>query len=99
MPIPPGFRRADGTHANVTGQYHAKSGYLFARGQNILEKMEDHDADQKRRRKINPAYPFVDQAEWQLAEFLAQRLTQTDINKFLKLDWVSSIFAICVVLS
>ncbi|KAG1853181.1 hypothetical protein DFJ58DRAFT_716523 [Suillus subalutaceus] len=31
--------------------------------------------------------PFVDQAEWQLAEFLVQRLTQTDINKFLKLDW------------
>ncbi|KAG2044659.1 hypothetical protein BDR03DRAFT_929799 [Suillus americanus] len=49
--------------------------------------MEDHDADQKRRREINPSYPFVDQAEWQLAEFLAQRLTQTNINKFLKLDW------------
>lgn len=56
--------------------------------------MEDHDADQTRRRKINPSYPFTDQAEWQLAEFLVQRLTQTDINKFLKLDWVSSV--ICV---
>ncbi|KAG1753656.1 uncharacterized protein EDB91DRAFT_1234095 [Suillus paluster] len=29
-------------------------------------------------------------AEWQLAEFLIQRLTQTDINKFLKLDWFKS---------
>ncbi|KAG1804964.1 uncharacterized protein HD556DRAFT_1283310 [Suillus plorans] len=49
--------------------------------------MEDHDPDQKRRRAINPSYPFVDQAEWQLAEFIVQRLTKTDINKFLKLDW------------
>ncbi|KAG1807705.1 hypothetical protein EV424DRAFT_1543759 [Suillus variegatus] len=87
LPIPPGFRRADNTQAGVTGQYHARSGYLFGWGRNILEKMKDHDADQKRRRKINPLYPFVDQAEWQLAEFIAQRLTQTDINKFLKLDW------------
>ncbi|KAG2124381.1 hypothetical protein DEU56DRAFT_873315 [Suillus clintonianus] len=53
--------------------------------------MEDHDSDQKRCRAINSSYPFVDQAEWQLAEFLIQRLTQTDINKFLKLDWVSTL--------
>lgn len=97
LPIPPGFRRADNTQAGVTGQYHARSGYLFGWGRNILEKMKDHDADQKRRRKINPLYPFVDQAEWQLAEFIAQRLTQTDINKFLKLDWVSSTVTVFVV--
>ncbi|KAG1839886.1 hypothetical protein DFJ58DRAFT_845540 [Suillus subalutaceus] len=49
--------------------------------------MEDHDPDQKRRRAINPSYPFVDQAEWQLAEFIVQQLNKTDVNKFLKLDW------------
>ncbi|KAG2357812.1 hypothetical protein BDR07DRAFT_1296735, partial [Suillus spraguei] len=67
--------------------YHSKSGYLFGQGQNILQEMEDHDSDQKRRRTINSSYPFVDQAEWQLAKFLVQQLTQTDINRFLKLDW------------
>ncbi|KAG2116454.1 uncharacterized protein F5147DRAFT_743089 [Suillus discolor] len=87
LPIPPAFQRGDNNREEVTGQYHPKSGYIFGRGRNILQEMEDHDLDQKRRRAINPSYPFVDQAEWQLAEFLVQRLTQTDINKFLKLDW------------
>ncbi|KAG2144136.1 uncharacterized protein EDB93DRAFT_1105038 [Suillus bovinus] len=87
LPIPPAFQRGDNDREEVTGQYHSKSGYIFGRGRNILQEMEDHDLDQKRRRAINPSYPFVDQAEWQLAEFLVQRLTQTDINKFLKLDW------------
>ncbi|KAG2113016.1 uncharacterized protein F5147DRAFT_744309 [Suillus discolor] len=87
LPIPPAFQWGDNNREEVTGQYHPKSGYIFGRGRNILQEMEDHDLDQKRRRAINPSYPFVDQAEWQLAEFLVQRLTQTDINKFLKLDW------------
>ncbi|KAG1837488.1 hypothetical protein F4604DRAFT_1885724 [Suillus subluteus] len=87
LPVPPAFQRGGSGQEEVTGQYHSKSGYLFGRGQNILQKMEDHDPDQKRRREINPSYPFVDQAEWQLAEFIVQQLNKTDVNKFLKLDW------------
>ncbi|KAG2127113.1 hypothetical protein DEU56DRAFT_915826 [Suillus clintonianus] len=90
LPVPPAFQRGDNNREEVTGQYHSKSGYLFGRGRNVLQEMEDHDSDQGRRRAINSSYPFVDQAEWQLAEFLIQRLTQTDINKFLKLDWFKS---------
>ncbi|KAG2076450.1 hypothetical protein BDR04DRAFT_1114043 [Suillus decipiens] len=88
LPIPPAFKRGNNDQEEVTGQYHPKSGYLFRRGQNILQEMEDHDSDQKCRREINPSYPFVDQAEWQLAKFLVQWLMQTDINKFLRLDWL-----------
>ncbi|KAG2363876.1 hypothetical protein BDR07DRAFT_1450527 [Suillus spraguei] len=87
VPVPPDFKQGDQDQEDITGQYHPKSGYLFGRGRNILQEMKDHDPDQKHRRAITSSYPFADQAEWQLAEFLHQRLTQTDINKFLKLDW------------
>ncbi|KAG1726930.1 hypothetical protein EDB19DRAFT_1897601 [Suillus lakei] len=90
LPIPPPFQQGNNNGEEVTGQYHSKSGYIFGWARNILQEMEDHDPDQKHRRAINTSYPFVDQAEWQLAEFLVQRLTQTDINKFLKLDWFKS---------
>ncbi|KAG1877321.1 hypothetical protein F4604DRAFT_1924397 [Suillus subluteus] len=87
LPVPPAFQQGGSGQEEVTGQHHSKSGYLFGRGQNILQKMEDHDPDQKRHRAINPSYPFVDQAKWQLAEFIVQPLNKTDVNKFLKLDW------------
>ncbi|KAG1857135.1 hypothetical protein F4604DRAFT_1883077 [Suillus subluteus] len=87
LPVPPAFQQGGSGQEEVTSQHHSKSGYLFGWGQNILQKMEDHDPDQKRRRAINPSYPFVDQAEWQLAEFIVQRLNKMDVNKFLKLDW------------
>ncbi|KAG2357121.1 hypothetical protein BDR07DRAFT_1453197 [Suillus spraguei] len=39
------------------------------------------------RRKINTYYPFHDKGEWELGRFLVENLTQTQINKFLKLKW------------
>ncbi|KAG2100377.1 uncharacterized protein F5147DRAFT_747111 [Suillus discolor] len=38
-------------------------------------------------RKINTYYPFHDEGEWELARFLVENLTQTQIDKFLKLKW------------
>ncbi|KAG1791079.1 uncharacterized protein HD556DRAFT_1433078 [Suillus plorans] len=40
------------------------------------------------RRRHAPFYPFQDQAEFDLAKFLCERLTQSDMERFLKLDWV-----------
>ncbi|KAG2039998.1 hypothetical protein BDR03DRAFT_932839 [Suillus americanus] len=54
------------------------------------------------RRKINTYYPFHDEGEWELGRFLVENLTQTQIDKFLKLkpsftskdqllDWVDAL--------
>lgn len=40
------------------------------------------------RRCHTPFYPFQDQAEFELGKFLCERLTQSDIDRFLKLEWV-----------
>ncbi|KIK11804.1 hypothetical protein PISMIDRAFT_68816, partial [Pisolithus microcarpus 441] len=34
--------------------------------------------------------PFQSRAEWRLGKFLAENLTQAQINAFLKLDWLDS---------
>lgn len=54
----------------------------------MLDRLdEDEYAD---RRKENPYYPFEDEGEWDLGRFLVENLNQTQINKFLKLKWVSA---------
>ncbi|KAG1897870.1 uncharacterized protein F5891DRAFT_1129793 [Suillus fuscotomentosus] len=40
------------------------------------------------RRHNTPFYPFQDQAEFELGKFLCERFTQSDIDRFLKLEWV-----------
>ncbi|KAG1834896.1 hypothetical protein EV424DRAFT_1468487 [Suillus variegatus] len=35
-----------------------------------------------------PFYPFQDQAEFDLAKFICEHLTQSDMEQFLKLEWV-----------
>ncbi|KAG2353017.1 hypothetical protein BDR07DRAFT_1383624 [Suillus spraguei] len=40
------------------------------------------------RRHYAPFYPFQDQAEFELGKFLCERLTQSDMERFLKLEWV-----------
>ncbi|KAF8834797.1 hypothetical protein BDN67DRAFT_914181 [Paxillus ammoniavirescens] len=42
--------------------------------------------------KDNPYFPFTGVAEWSLAKFLTENLTQAQINCFLKLQWVCYIF-------
>jgi hypothetical protein len=71
---------------HVSGQYHPSSGYIFGKAPNILEAME---SDQFAYRRVNtPFYPFQDQAEFELGKFLCERLTQSDVDRFLKLEWV-----------
>ncbi|KAG1726841.1 hypothetical protein EDB19DRAFT_1943827 [Suillus lakei] len=40
--------------------------------------------------EANPYYPFHDEGKWQLGKFLVEHLTQTHINKFLKLKWFNT---------
>ncbi|KAI5999784.1 hypothetical protein F5J12DRAFT_906677 [Pisolithus orientalis] len=46
-----------------------------------------HDGPLKQEREINVYYPFQSQAEWSLAKFLMENLTQTQIKRFLTLPW------------
>ncbi|KAG1718386.1 hypothetical protein EDD22DRAFT_983580 [Suillus occidentalis] len=39
------------------------------------------------RRKFNTYYPFQDEGEWELGRFLVENLTQTQIDRFLRLKW------------
>ncbi|KAG1741973.1 hypothetical protein EDB19DRAFT_1895005 [Suillus lakei] len=75
-----------GRKDHVFGQYHPSSGYIFGKAPNILEAMEN---DQFAYRQRNaPFYPFQDQAEFELGKFLCERLMQSDMEQFLKLEWV-----------
>ncbi|KAG1852290.1 hypothetical protein DFJ58DRAFT_716614 [Suillus subalutaceus] len=47
--------------------------------------MQDHPLQQAR--KTNVWYPFDGPGEWSLVKFLVENLSQTQIDKFLKLDW------------
>ncbi|KAG2131511.1 hypothetical protein BD769DRAFT_1627765 [Suillus cothurnatus] len=71
-----------------TGHCHPHSGYIFGTGKNMLDKLEDDEYAY--RRKENPYYPFHDGGEWQLGKFLVENLTQTQIDKFLKLKWFNT---------
>ncbi|KAG1720172.1 hypothetical protein EDB19DRAFT_1965769 [Suillus lakei] len=54
----------------------------------MFDKLEDDE--HAYRRKANPYYPFHDEGEWQLGKFLVEHLTQTQIDKFLKLKWFNT---------
>ncbi|KAI5981111.1 hypothetical protein EDD15DRAFT_2560938 [Pisolithus albus] len=47
-------------------------------------------ADLYPERDQNPYFPFIDRDEWELGKFLYTHHTQTEINTFLKLRWVTS---------
>lgn len=85
MSIPPAFSRRPGE--SVTGQYHPTSGYLFGRGETLLDKLRKDPYEGHR--KLVPYYPFQDEGEWELAKFLSTHLTQAEMNEFLRLKWVS----------
>ncbi|KAG2085487.1 hypothetical protein BD769DRAFT_1632797 [Suillus cothurnatus] len=87
LPIPPAFRRGSQLNRH-TGRCHPHSGYIFGTGKNMLDKLEDDEYAY--RRKENPYYPFHDEGEWQLGKFLVENLTQTQIDKFLKLKWFNT---------
>ncbi|KAG2043528.1 hypothetical protein BDR03DRAFT_851704, partial [Suillus americanus] len=57
----------------------------FGVGKNLFDRLQEDEYDY--RRKINTYYPFHDKGEWELGRFLVENLTQTQIDKFLKLKW------------
>jgi len=72
-----------------TAQYHTLSGGTYGKSKNLLQQMED---DRNHKHHVhNPYYPFSGAAEWTLAKFLAENLTQAQVNRFLKLHWVLSL--------
>lgn len=80
--IPPvasqiGLRRIDHPHCPIS-----RPG-----GHNLLETMDlDQHADN---RKTNLFYPFADKMDWEVARFIHDTsLTQQQIDRFLKLDYV-----------
>jgi len=78
---PPSYGRS-----NSRAKYHERSGYTFSREPSTFEKM--NSGPFKQEREINLYYPFRSRAEWSLAKFLVDNLTQAQINKFLALPWV-----------
>jgi len=86
VPPPPAFRQGTG-EVGVEGEYHESSGYLYGNGPTLLDHLKTNEY--KRRRMHQVYYPFADEGEWELAKFLALRLTKSDISQFLKLRWVS----------
>ncbi|KIK78565.1 hypothetical protein PAXRUDRAFT_163667, partial [Paxillus rubicundulus Ve08.2h10] len=82
-PIPPAFYKHPGE--DIQDQYHTTSGYVYGRGATLLDKMK---TDQHERRREHVVYyPFADEGEWDLGNFLTKNLTQTAINEFLRLKW------------
>ena len=76
-----------GGECDQTAQYHPRSGVVYGRGENLFEKMQK--APYMTEREINVHYPFKSRAEWSLARFLVENFTQSQIDKFLSLPWVS----------
>jgi len=85
IPTPPAFRRGAG-ETNVTGQYHKDSGYVYGKGNTLLDRLKAHEYERCREHQVY--YPFADEGEWELAKFLALNLNKTQISQFLKLRWV-----------
>ncbi|EGN94685.1 hypothetical protein SERLA73DRAFT_96032 [Serpula lacrymans var. lacrymans S7.3] len=53
--------------------------------------MQEMESDQfSYRRKDQFYYPFQDRGEWELAKFMCECLMQSQMDRFLKLEWVSS---------
>ena len=48
--------------------------------------MKQHEYEPQRQE--NPYHPFSGRDEWELGKFLCDNFTQSQINTFLKLDWV-----------
>jgi len=90
VPVPLSFRQPAGFGEERTGRYHEKSGSIYGfQHPNTFQRMKDHDYETHRAHNVY--YPFSDREEWELAKFLSDNLNQGQINRFLKLLWVSGI--------
>ncbi|KAG2339690.1 hypothetical protein BDR05DRAFT_977659 [Suillus weaverae] len=89
LPVPQALQQPP-EQINLSAIYHPTSGYHYLLPdqpplQNIFQKMQSHPLQQAR--ETNIWYPFNGPGEWSLAKFLVENLSQTQIDKFLKLDW------------
>jgi hypothetical protein len=83
------LRGSHSSTSSTTGFCHPQSGYVYGVGKNLFDKLQDDQYDY--RRKINTYYPFQDEGEWELGRFLVESLTQTQIDRFLRLKWVGDL--------
>ncbi|KAG1900153.1 uncharacterized protein F5891DRAFT_1128621 [Suillus fuscotomentosus] len=74
-------------HARNNSQFHPDCKVLVHLHRPLLALIILNPDQYEYRRKINTYYPFHDEGEWELARFLVENLTQTQIDKFLKLKW------------
>ncbi|KIJ06771.1 hypothetical protein PAXINDRAFT_91492 [Paxillus involutus ATCC 200175] len=86
FPVPPALYRRHNDPI-ISGQYHPSSGFIYGRGETLLDKLKADENE--RRRKHAMYYPFRDDGEWDLGKFLAKHLTLSAINEFLQLKWVN----------
>lgn len=91
-PPPPSPISTEPPHINTTAtEYHPLSSYTYGSQENTFERV--HNDRFAHRRSDNPYYPFQGCEEWELARFLARSsLSQSEIDEFLKLRWVTSFY-------
>lgn len=78
--------------AGLQKQYHSnRSAYAYGTGgQNLLQQMDNDTYFAARRDSGNFHYPFASQDEWGLAHWLtSSSLPQSEVDAFLRLNWVS----------
>jgi hypothetical protein len=90
-PPPPPPPILEASAPSTFAEYHPHSSFCYGQGANTFERVQNDDF--ARRQGVNPYYPFKGQEEWELACFLARSsLSQTEIDEFLKLAWVTHSF-------
>jgi hypothetical protein len=67
-------------------RYHPNSSWEWGREQNTFEKMDDSEYGELRTKY--PYYPFRDQDDFNMGRFCNSKLSKTDVDRFLKLQWV-----------
>lgn len=78
-------------------EFHPTPGQAFDRALTIFEHIHVND-DFAASRKENRYYPFSCKLEWGLVVWLSQSgLSTSEIDKFLKLPYVSSIYLVFMV--
>ena len=77
--------------------YHPLQSISYPGGLNILQQIDQTDTYVSERRTAGVHYPFTSCASWQLANWLSSTsLSQSEINGFLQLDYVSHSFQLCL---
>ena len=73
---PPAFRWGAG-EANVTGEYHEHSRYIYGKGNTLLDHLTVNEYERHWKHQIY--YPSADEGEWKLAKSLVLNLNKTQV--------------------